>query len=96
MTWFWFNHFNVHAPKGEIRAFVGDYEQNAIRANALGKFGNLLAATVDPSAMLEYLDNAQNAVGHINENYAREIMSCTPWASARATASRMSRNWRAS
>ena len=25
-------------------------------------------------AMLQYLDNAQNAAGHINENYAREIM----------------------
>jgi hypothetical protein len=22
LTWFWFNHFNVHAPKGEIRALV--------------------------------------------------------------------------
>jgi uncharacterized protein (DUF1800 family) len=73
MTWFWFNHFNVHAPKSEIRAFVGDYE-NAIRAHALGKFGDLLAATVIHPAMLQYLDNAQNAVGHINENYAREIM----------------------
>ncbi len=25
-------------------------------------------------AMLQYLDNAQNAGGHINENYARELM----------------------
>ena len=74
LTWFWFNHFNVHAQKGEIRAFVGDYEQNAIRAHALGKFGDLLAATVVHPAMLQYLDNAQNAAGHINENYAREIM----------------------
>ncbi|MDB5740073.1 MAG: hypothetical protein JWP16_1113 [Alphaproteobacteria bacterium] len=73
LTWFWFNHFNVHAPKGEIRAFVGDYE-NAIRAHALGKFGDLLATTVIHPAMLQYLDNAQNAAGHINENYAREIM----------------------
>jgi uncharacterized protein (DUF1800 family) len=24
--------------------------------------------------MLQYLDNAQNAVGHVNENYARELM----------------------
>jgi uncharacterized protein (DUF1800 family) len=73
LTWFWFNHFNVHAPKGEIRAFVGDYEET-IRAHALGKFGELLTATALHPAMLQYLDNAQNAVGHINENYAREIM----------------------
>ncbi len=74
LTWFWFNHFNVHAQKGEIRAMVGDYEDKAIRAHALGKFGDLLAATVIHPAMLQYLDNAQNAAGHINENYAREIM----------------------
>jgi uncharacterized protein (DUF1800 family) len=74
LTWFWFNHFNVHAQKGEIRALVGDYEENAIRAHALGKFRDLLTATALHPAMLQYLDNAQNAVGHINENYAREIM----------------------
>jgi uncharacterized protein (DUF1800 family) len=74
LTWFWFNHFNVHAQKGEIRALVGDYEENAIRAHALGKFRDLLVATAVHPAMLQYLDNAQNAVGHINENYAREIM----------------------
>ena len=73
LTWFWFNHFNVQAQKGEIRAFVGDYE-NTIRAHALGKFRDLLLATAVHPAMLQYLDNAQNAAGHINENYAREIM----------------------
>jgi uncharacterized protein (DUF1800 family) len=73
LTWFWFNHFNVHAPKGEIRALVADYEDQ-IRDHALGKFRDLLLATVVHPAMLQYLDNAQNAAGHINENYAREIM----------------------
>jgi uncharacterized protein (DUF1800 family) len=73
MTWFWFNHFNVHAPKGEIRVLVADYEDQ-IRNHALGKFRDLLLATVVHPAMLQYLDNAQNAAGHINENYAREIM----------------------
>ncbi len=73
LTWFWFNHFNVHAQKGEIRALVADYEDQ-IRDHALGKFRDLLLATVVHPAMLQYLDNAQNAAGHINENYAREIM----------------------
>jgi uncharacterized protein (DUF1800 family) len=73
LTWFWFNHFNVHAQKGDIRALVGDYEDQ-IRKHALGKFRDLLLATVVHPAMLQYLDNAQNAAGHINENYAREIM----------------------
>ena len=31
-------------------------------------------ATLTHPAMLQYLDNAQNAAGHINENYARELM----------------------
>lgn len=74
MTWFWFNHFNVHQYKSNIRIFVGDYEDRAIRPYALGKFHDLLAASLHHPAMLRYLDNADNAVGHLNENYAREIM----------------------
>ena len=74
MTWFWMNHFNVHAQKRDIRAMIGDYEDRAIRPRALGKFRDLLEATVRHPAMLRYLDNDQNAAGKINENYAREIM----------------------
>ena len=73
LTWFWMNHFNVHAPKRDIRAMIGDYE-NTIRAHSLGRFRDLLEATLKHPAMLRYLDNDQNAAGHINENYAREIM----------------------
>jgi uncharacterized protein (DUF1800 family) len=53
---------------------LGDYEARAIRPHALGRFRDLLSATVYHPAMLRYLDNEQNAVGHINENYARELM----------------------
>jgi len=74
MTWFWFNHFNVHQGKSDIRAMVADYEDRAIRPHALGRFRDLLAATLHHPAMLRYLDNAENAAGHVNENYAREIM----------------------
>ena len=74
MTWFWFNHFNVQADKRDIRAMVGDYEDHAIRPHALGKFKDLLKAADLHPAMLRYLDNDQNAVGHVNENYAREIL----------------------
>jgi uncharacterized protein (DUF1800 family) len=74
MTWFWFNHFNVQAEKRDIRAMVGDYEDRAIRPYALGKFRDLLKAADLHPAMLRYLDNDQNAVGHVNENYAREIL----------------------
>ncbi|WP_051134404.1 DUF1800 domain-containing protein [Methylocystis sp. ATCC 49242] len=74
MTWFWFNHFNVHQNKANVRVLVADYEDRAIRANALGRFRDLLEATLRHPAMLRYLDNADNAAGRINENYAREIM----------------------
>lgn len=74
MTWFWFNHFNVHQYKANLRVVVGDYERNAIRKHALGHFRDLLMATLRHPAMLRYLDNADNTVGHINENYGREIM----------------------
>jgi len=74
MTWFWFNHFNVHLYKADIRAMIGDYEDTAIRPFALGRFRDLLEATLRHPAMLRYLDNDQNAANHINENYARELM----------------------
>lgn len=73
MTWFWVNHFNVQAGKRDIRAMVGDYEE-AIHAHALGRFRDLLEVTLRHPAMLRYLDNDQNAAGHINENYARELL----------------------
>jgi uncharacterized protein (DUF1800 family) len=74
MTWFWMNHFNVFQLKGNLRAMIGDYEANAVRPHALGRFRTLLGATARHPAMLRYLDNAQNAAGRINENYARELM----------------------
>jgi uncharacterized protein (DUF1800 family) len=74
MTWFWFNHFNVFQQKADLRALVGDYEDQGIRPHALGRFRDLLEATLRHPAMLRYLDNAANASGKINENYAREIM----------------------
>lgn len=73
VSWFWVNHFNVYQHKHMIRAMLGDYER-AIRAHALGSFRDLLAASARHPAMLAYLDNAQNAVGHLNENYARELL----------------------
>jgi uncharacterized protein (DUF1800 family) len=74
MTWFWVNHFNILANKANLRLMVGDYEDRAIRPHALGRFRDLLEATLRHPAMIVYLDNAANAVGHVNENYAREIM----------------------
>jgi uncharacterized protein (DUF1800 family) len=74
MVWFWLNHFSVFQNKGRVRWLVADYAQNTIRPHALGKFRDLVMATLKSPAMLEYLDNAQNARDKINENYARELM----------------------
>ena len=74
MVWFWENHFSVHRQKGRVRWMVGDYEEQAIRPHALGKFRDLVLATLEHPAMLEYLDNDKNTAGHVNENYARELL----------------------
>jgi len=74
LVWFWLNHFSVFQYKASDPWLVGDYAQRAIRPHALGHFRDLVMATLTHPAMLQYLDNAQNAVGHVNENYARELM----------------------
>ncbi len=90
MADFWFNHFNVFAGKGADRWLLTSYERDAIRPHALGKFRDLLSATVKSPAMLFFLDNWMSAdpqaferMGRgrplglrrgLNENYARELM----------------------
>ena len=74
MTEFWFNHLNVFVGKGTVRPFVGHYVVQVIRANALGRFEDLLLASAKHPAMLFYLDQAQSSSRGLNENYARELM----------------------
>ncbi len=86
---FWFNHFNVFAGKGPVRMYLTEYERDAIRPHAMGRFRDLLGATAKSPAMLFYLDNWQSAAESttmrpgprqqnmrrgLNENYARELM----------------------
>ena len=73
LVWFWMNHFNVFRG-GNIGPMMADYEQGVIAPHALGHFRSLLQATMFSPQMLLYLNNAQNHRGHINENYAREVM----------------------
>ena len=74
LTWLWLDHFSVFQNKANDPWLVGDYMERAIRPHVLGHFRDLVMATLTHPAMLQYLDNAQNANGHINENYARELM----------------------
>jgi uncharacterized protein (DUF1800 family) len=84
LVWFWSNHFCVSADKGNVRQICGAYEREVIRANALGRFGDMLWAVESHPAMLIYLDNARS-IGPasiaglrqrrgLNENLAREIL----------------------
>lgn len=82
LVWFWSNHFCISANK--IQSMSGAYEREAVRANALGRFVDLLLAAEGHPAMLFYLDNlgsmGANSIAGINrssglnENFAREIM----------------------
>jgi uncharacterized protein (DUF1800 family) len=74
MDWFWLNHFSVYAAKGRVGLVAADYLQHAIRPHAMGKFRDLVMATLKSPAMLEFLDNDKNVKGKTNENYARELM----------------------
>jgi uncharacterized protein (DUF1800 family) len=81
---FRFNHFNVFSGKGLDDVWIGNYEQQAIRPFALGRFRDLLFATTKHPAMLVYLDNtlstapgspgARGNRAGLNENFAREVM----------------------
>ena len=82
LVWFWSSHFCVSANK--IQSMSGAYEREAVRANTLGRFVDLLLAVEGHPAMLFYLDNLDsmgaNSIAGINrsrglnENIAREIM----------------------
>ena len=68
---FWFNHFNVFAGKENEAALLPDYEEQAIRPNALGSFRDLLDATAHSPAMLVYLDNRHSASAQLPERQRR-------------------------
>lgn len=71
----WMEHFSVAVSKVGDWALMGRYE-DAIRAQALGNFANLLLAVSKEPAMLIWLDNAGNdgSQGKPNENFARELL----------------------
>jgi uncharacterized protein (DUF1800 family) len=75
MTELWGDHFHVAIGKDACRHLRAPYDREVIRAHALGRFRDLLAAATTSSAMLVYLDGAGNEVSdHPNENHARELL----------------------
>lgn len=74
---FWWDHLNVDVNSNAAQNHCPSYDTDVIRANALGKFSDLLLASAKSGAMLNYLDQASSRAdgGHVpNENYARELM----------------------
>ncbi|MEM7128321.1 MAG: DUF1800 domain-containing protein [Chloroflexota bacterium] len=69
---FWHNHFNVYAWNRWEGPTFRLYDRDAIRANMLGNFRQMLEAVAKSPTMLYYLDNQSNTGGEPNENYARE------------------------
>ena len=74
MTYFWHGHFTSDFRKVSMQNPFIYWQNQTWRANALGKFRDMLyQVTVDP-AMLRYLDLAQSTGRSPNENYSRELM----------------------
>jgi hypothetical protein len=72
MTFFWDNHFNTNYRthgKGQYELA----ENEAFRANAFGKFLDLLLVSAKSSAMMIYLNTDGSRKENPNENYAREL-----------------------
>ena len=70
MTLFWHGHFACRIRQPLLTQF----QNNVIRENALGKFGDLLLAVSKDPGMLQFLNNQQNRKNSPNENFAREVM----------------------
>ena len=74
MVDFWHNHFNVYGAHDQALPYFGLYDRDAIRAHALGNFGEMLKAVAQHPAMIYYLDQYTSMAPRPNENYARELL----------------------
>ncbi|MEI6363358.1 MAG: DUF1800 domain-containing protein [Actinomycetes bacterium] len=74
MVEFWSNHLNVANPSDGVWDNRQDYDHRVIRAHALGKFSDMLAASAAHPAMLSYLNQADSTREAPNENYGRELL----------------------
>jgi len=73
MTEFWENHFHVATNSDNIFVFRIEYGE-VVRQHALGRFDDLLQATVLHPAMLMFLGAASSTKAHPNENLGRELL----------------------
>lgn len=71
---FWSDHFSISILKEGVAHLKPIDDREVIRPHALGRFDELLWASINSPAMLTYLDNQENHAGKPNENYARELL----------------------
>ena len=73
MTLFWHNHFATSIQT--VTYSPAMYHQNRVlRENCMGNFKDLVTLMTFDPAMMIWLDNMENRVGAINENFARELL----------------------
>ena len=73
MTEFWENHLNVPLNGEPAYLFRRAYGET-LRAQAFGRYEDILFAAVTHPAMLVYLDNSNSTAEHPNENLGRELL----------------------
>jgi hypothetical protein len=73
MTEFWENHLNIPLNGEPSYLFRRSYGET-LRANAFGRYEDILHAALTHPAMLVYLDNASSTAEHPNENLGRELL----------------------
>jgi uncharacterized protein (DUF1800 family) len=73
LTLYWHGHFATSFYKNALLGTMLT-QNRMLRENAAGDFRQMCYLVNADVAMLYWLDNAYNTVGHSNENYARELM----------------------
>jgi hypothetical protein len=71
---FWSNHLSVTPKPDRVGQLKVADERDVARKHAIGTFSDMLEASCQSPAMLNYLNNAESKAPHPNENYARELL----------------------
>jgi uncharacterized protein (DUF1800 family) len=69
----WLDHFNTSVRELHVAMAKSD-EDRFIRANALGRFSEILKGMASMPTMLIFLDSNSNKIPEPNENFARELL----------------------
>jgi uncharacterized protein (DUF1800 family) len=73
LTWFWHGHFATSVQKVK-QARLMLFQNESLRAHALGEFTDLAQAMIIDPALLLWLDGNDNTAQAPNENLSREFM----------------------